>query len=114
MFESFAQLFPAQWQGTVLALTAPLRWLADSQAAMLNVVWTAGNPAVRVVAWAALLVPLLVVMAGMWCTAVSLYTLPFRSGRGHFLTSLLMSWWDTGRCIWLFWAGMLRVGIALV
>jgi hypothetical protein len=25
-----------------------------------------------------------------------------------------MAWWDAGRTIWLFWTGMLRVGIALV
>jgi len=38
----------------------------------------------------------------------SLYTLPFRSGRGGFLTSLLMSWWDAGRVIWFYWAGLIR------
>ncbi|HEX8850009.1 MAG TPA: hypothetical protein VF761_10800 [Gemmatimonadaceae bacterium] len=114
MFESFAQLFPVQWQGAIIALTAPLQWLADWQGRMLDLALHAGTPVVRVVAWAALILPALVVMAGMWCTAVALYTLPFRSGRGHFITTLLMAWWDTGRCIWLFWAGMLRVGVALV
>jgi hypothetical protein len=39
---------------------------------------------------------------------ISLYTLPFRSGRGHFLTALLMSWWDVGRMAWFYWAGMGR------
>lgn len=114
MFDSFAQLFPPQWQPTILALTAPLRWLAEWQGSMLNLASAPGNPALRVLAWAALLLPALLLIAGMWCTAVSLYTLPFRSGRGGFLTSLLMAWWDAGRCVWLFWAGMLRVGVALV
>ena len=114
MFESFAQLFPAEWRGAILALTAPLRWLADWQATILRLPLAADSTLAIVVAYAALLVPLLLVAAGMWCTAASLYTLPFRSGRGGFLTSLLMAWWDAGRCIWLFWAGMLRVAIALV
>ena len=61
-----------------------------------------------------LIVPILLIMAGTWCTVTSLYTLPFRSGRGGFLTSLLMAWWDAGRCIWLFWTGMVRVVVALV
>ncbi|MFN2637559.1 MAG: hypothetical protein ABR585_11065 [Gemmatimonadaceae bacterium] len=113
MFESFSQLFPAQWQGAVLALLAPMRWLAEWQMAV-SPAWTVGHPAVRVLAWAALLLPALVIAAGAWCTAASLYTLPFRSGRGTFLTALLMTWWDAGRCIWLFWTGILRVGIALV
>ncbi len=34
--------------------------------------------------------------------------LPFRSGRGYFLTALLMSWWDVGRMAWFYWAGMGR------
>ena len=50
MFESFAQLFPAQWQGTVLALTAPMRWLAEWQGNVLNLAWSGGNPALRAVA----------------------------------------------------------------
>jgi hypothetical protein len=113
MFDSFAQLFPAQWQGAVLLLTAPFSWFAQWQPTILSSLIN-GHPASRLFTWVVLLVPVLVLMAGAWCTAASLYTLPFRSGRGHFLSALLMTWWDAGRCIWLFWAGMLRVGVALV
>ena len=113
MFESFAQLFPAEWHGAVLALLAPMRWLAEWQST-ISLTWTGGHPAGRMLAWVILLVPALLLAAGTWCTVISLYTLPFRSGRGAFLTALLMAWWDAGRCIWLFWTGMLRVGFALV
>jgi len=113
MFDTFAQLFPAQWQGAVLLLTAPFSWFAHWQPAILSALIN-GHAGTRLVSWVVLLVPVLVLMAGAWCTAASLYTLPFRSGRGHFLTALLMTWWDAGRCIWLFWTGMLRVGVALV
>src|SRR3954464_8212141 len=113
MFDSFAQLFPAQWQGAGLILTAPLRLLAEWQPTVL-VALMSGPPATRIFMWAVLLVPVLLLSAGMWSTALSLYTLPFRSGRGAFITAMLMTWWDAGRCIWLFWTGMLRVGVALV
>jgi hypothetical protein len=113
MFDSFAQLFPAQWQPAVTLLLSPLRLLAAWQSST-SIAWTSGHPAGRVLMWVTLLVPALLLAAGMWCTAISLYTLPFRSGRGTFLTALLMTWWDAGRCIWLFWTGMLRVGVALV
>jgi hypothetical protein len=113
MFESFAQLFPAEWHNALLALMAPMRWLAEWQSTV-SLAWTGGHPAGRVLAWVVLLVPALLLAAGTWCTVISLYTLPFRSGRGAFLTALLMAWWDAGRCIWLFWTGMLRVGFALV
>jgi hypothetical protein len=113
MFESFAQLFPAEWHSAVLTLIAPMRLLAEWQSTM-SLAWTGSNPAGQVLAWVVLLGPALLLAAGMWCTVISLYTLPFRSGRGSFITALLMAWWDAGRCIWLFWTGMFRVLIALV
>jgi hypothetical protein len=112
MFESFAQLFPVEWHNAVLAFVAPLRWLAEMQSTSLS--WIGSQPAGSVLAWSLLLLPVLLIAAGMWCTAISLYTLPFRSGRGTFLIALLTAWWDAGRCILLFWTGMVRVAIALV
>jgi len=114
MFETFAALFPADWRAAVLALTAPLRWLAESQTALASLIFADRSTLAIVATFALLLVPALVVAAGTWCTMLSLYTIPFRSGRGHFLTTLLMTWWDAARCIWLFWAGMIRVLVALV
>jgi hypothetical protein len=113
MFEAFAQLFPADWQGAILTLLAPMRLLAEWQSA-IGRAWMGGNFAGLALTWVALLIPVLLVAAGMWCTVASLYTLPFRSGRGQFITSMLMAWWDAGRVIWLFWTGMLRVGVALI
>ena len=114
MFESFAALFPADWRAAVLALTAPLRWLAEWQPALARQLYADQSALAIVGISALLLVPALVVAAGAWTTMLSLYTIPFRSGRGHFLTTLLMTWWDAARCIWLFWAGMIRVIVALV
>src|SRR4051812_49782534 len=93
MFESFAALFPANWQAAVLALTAPLRWLAEWQPALARLMYYDRSTLAMVAVSALLLVPVLVVAAGSWCTMLSLYTIPFRSGRGQFLTTLLMTWW---------------------
>jgi hypothetical protein len=114
MFESFAQLFPAEWRGTITLLAAPLRWIPDWQAMVLRSAWLSYSPVATLAAAVALLLPVLLLIVGMWCTMLSLYTLPFRSGRGGFLTAMLIAWWDALRCIWLYWAGMLRVGVALV
>jgi hypothetical protein len=114
MFESFVELFPANWRAAILALTAPLRWLAEWQPALARLMYANHSTAAIIAISALLLVPALVIAAGSWCTMLSLYTIPFRSGRGQFLTTLLMTWWDAGRCIWLFWAGMIRVIVALV
>jgi len=99
--------------GRCHSASPPLSWLAGVQSTIAHAL-IAAHPAGRALLWAVLLIPILVVAVGMWCTALSLYTIPFRSGRGTFLTVLLMTWWDAGRCIWLFWSGMLRVGVALV
>ncbi|HJQ52314.1 MAG TPA: hypothetical protein VJ825_00610 [Gemmatimonadaceae bacterium] len=113
MFEAFAQLFPADWQGAVLTLLAPMRWLAAWQSS-LGSSWLGGHSAAGALSWFAFLFPALLLAAGMWCTLASIYTLPFRSGRGAVITSMLMAWWDAGRVIWLFWTGMLRVAVAFV
>ena len=48
-------------------------------------------------------------MAALWCTVLSAYTLPFRSGRGGFLIAMVMSWWDALRMMVFYWAGLFRV-----
>jgi hypothetical protein len=112
MFQSIIELFPAEWRGTLMVLTAPLRWIPEWQALILSSM-SGQNPALVALAGAALLMPILLLIAGMWSTMVSLYTLPFRSGRGGFVTALLMAWWDAGRCIWLYWTGIARLSVAL-
>ncbi|HXC61844.1 MAG TPA: hypothetical protein VNV63_04140, partial [Nitrospiria bacterium] len=42
------------------------------------------------------------------CTQLSIYTVPFRSGRIHFFTLILLSWWDAARAVWLYWTGLIR------
>ncbi len=114
MFESIVELFPIEWRGALMVLTAPLRWIPEWQSILLGSITSGPSTAAVVIASVTLLAPVLLLIAGMWCTMASMYTLPFRSGRGGFITALLMAWWDAGRCIWLFWTGMIRVAVALV
>jgi hypothetical protein len=113
MFESIIQLFPVEWHGALTVLSAPLRWIPEWQSTMVNLLWSF-NAASIILACILLVMPVMLLISGTWCTMVSLYTLPFRSGRGHFLTALLMAWWDAGRCTWLYWTGMVRVIVAFV
>jgi hypothetical protein len=112
MFESLLELFPAEWRGTMTVLSAPLRWIPEWQNLMFS---TMAGQSVAAIALASVLLalPALLMVAGMWSTMISLYTLPFRSGRGGFVTAMLMAWWDAGRCIWLYWSGIARIGMAL-
>lgn len=113
MFQSVIDLFPVEWRAAVTALSAPLRWLPEWQASVLSFMYGT-NPVMIALAAIVLAMPALLLIAGMWSTMLSIYTLPFRSGRGAFVTSLLMAWWDAGRCTWLYWTGMARLMVALV
>ena len=60
-----------------------------------------------------LLFPVLLALAGIWCTQLSIYTLPFRASRTRFGSLLLLAWWDAGRVVWMYWVGIVRLSEAL-
>jgi hypothetical protein len=99
------QLWSWMWSG--------MSWILDLQRLVFGFVFDGGfGPAVLKATL--LLLPIAVLLASMWATMISLYSLPFRSGRGYFLTALLMSWWDVGRMAWFYWAGMARFVFVLL
>jgi len=112
MSQALTDLVPAEWRSTVTMLATPLRWIPEWTSVVLNSM-NGQHPAVIALVALALLMPVLLLVAGMWSTMISIYTLPFRSGRGAFVTALLMAWWDAGRCIWLYWTGFARLMMAL-
>jgi hypothetical protein len=114
MTNPIQELVPAEWRGTFALLATPLSWIPNWQAALLELAWYGDTPLEVTLKRVIILLPCLVFIAGMWSTMTALYTLPFRSGRGGFITALLMSWWDAGRMVWFYWAGMVRVAVALV
>ena len=97
----------------VLALLTPLRWLPDWSATIVTFFATQSLGGMLILS-ALLLLPALLLIAGMWSTMVSIYTLPFRSGRGAFITAMALTWWDAGRVAWLYWTGIARLFVALV
>ena len=94
-----AQLWTFVWSG--------MSWILDFQRMIFGFVFD-GSPGIVVLKATLLLLPAAVLVVSLWSMMVSLYTIPFRSGRGYFLTALLMSWWDVGRMAWFYWAGMGR------
>ncbi|MGH7646263.1 MAG: hypothetical protein ACREMR_11830 [Gemmatimonadales bacterium] len=91
-----------------------LSWILDVQALMFGFTLFGESSGVAVLKTALLFLPAAAVVAGLWGTMVSLYTVPFRSGRGRFLAAVLMSWWDVLRMIWFYWAGIVRFFIVLL
>jgi hypothetical protein len=113
MFE-FIEGIPEPWRQQVELLIAPLAWIPRLQHAMWDFLFAPG-PLWLVAAKVIFLVfPAMLAVAAIWCTQLSLYTLPFRSGRVHFVPTMMLTWWDAVRAVWLYWVGMFRfVGVAI-
>src|SRR3989442_963556 len=93
---------------------AGLSWILDWQALVFRTVLSGDSFWQIVGQFLLLFFPATVLVAGVWGTMVSLYTIPFRSGRGRFLAALLMSWWDAVRMAWFYWFGLARFLLVFV
>jgi hypothetical protein len=93
---------------------AGLSWIVDWQRQVFQVALVGDSFGSAVGKAILLFFPAVVLVAGVWGTMVSLYTIPFRSGRGKFLASLLMSWWDVARMAWFYWFGLVRFLLVFV
>jgi hypothetical protein len=113
MLELIRPYVPAEWQRTVEFLGAPLWWIPDWQATLMGATLS-GLTVLSVAVKALFLVlPLCVLILGVWVTMLSLYTIPFRSERGRYVSTLTLTWWDAGRMLWFFWAGIVRLAIVI-
>jgi len=89
-------------------LTLPVSWIPKVHTIILNFLWDFSTPVEASVKGIVFLLPGLHLIVAMWATMLALYTVPFRSGRGAFIVSLITTWWDTGRTIALYWLGFVR------
>lgn len=107
MLASLQQGLPNQ--ETLRVVLSPFAWLLEWQRYVLGFAVTGDSVGVIVLKVVLILLPSALLVAAMWCTMAALYSLPFRLGRtASLLTALLMSWWDAGRMVWFYWAGLVR------
>jgi hypothetical protein len=108
---------PEQWSWMLTQLWrwmwAGMSWILDLQHIVFGFIFD-GTAGMAVLKASLLLLPAAVLLVSMWATMISLYSIPFRSGRGYFLTALLMSWWDVGRMAWFYWAGIAQFLFVLI
>lgn len=55
-----------------------------------------------------LLLPALAIILACWVSIACSLTVIFRQHRRQFMTNLLITWWDLGKSIVLFWGGILK------
>ena len=103
-----------QLQEILRILLMPIAWIFPMQRAILDFFLHSSSPWLAAGKFIFLLFPLLLWLGIIWCTQLSLYTVPFRSKRINFITTLLLSWWDGARAVWLFWTGLFRLIVVLI
>jgi hypothetical protein len=86
----------------------PLSWIPEMQQALIGFVLSSASGGLAGIYYLLLLFPVLLWIGAVWCTHLTLYTLPFRSGRIELLKMLLLAWWDTAFAIWMYWVGLAR------
>lgn len=114
MIESLQAFIPVEWQGAFALLAAPVAWIPEWHTRMVNFAWYGDTSFEITFKRIAILLPMFLLIVGVWTTMTSLYTLPFRARRSRYLTTLSITWWDTLRSIWLYWAGMIRLGVVVM
>src|SRR5258707_8578398 len=114
LLQSIPQSIPDQWRETLRFLASGFTWIIDWQSTVLGFSVTGSSGWVIALKSTLLLLPSALLVAALWSTMASLYTLPFRSGRGGFLATLLVSWWDAGGMMWFYWAGLVRFVVVLL
>jgi hypothetical protein len=108
MNDQLSQMVPDPWQGLFHILTVPLSWIPDMQQALIGFVLSSATGWLAGIYYLLLLFPVLLWIGAVWCTHLTLYTLPFRSGRIELMKMLLLAWWDTAFAIWMYWVGLAR------
>ena len=96
------------------SLMAPFRWIFEMQRILLEFFLYSDSPWAAAAKYVFLLFPVLLFVAGVWCTQISVYTLPFRSKRINFVQRMLFAWWDAARAALLFWVGLFRLAAVTV
>src|SRR5919109_792068 len=111
--QEFLTAFPEQWRQVIGLLMSPIAWIPRTHDVLLDFFLNSPSVWVATAKYVLLLFPAALGLAAIWCTQLSIYTIPFRSGRLQFVSALLLTWWDAARAVWLYWMGLVRLGAVL-
>ncbi len=114
MIDRIIARFPEAWRDLAELVALPIAWIPRLQQTLLGFFLDSSSPWTAAAKYVFLLFPVLLGVAALWCTGLSVYTLPFRSRRIGFVSTLLMTWWDGARAAWMYWVGMIRMGAVVV
>src|SRR2546428_10489670 len=114
MLDSLIDTLPDSWHDLAEMASLPIAWIPKLQHTLVTFFFESASPWAAAAKCVFLLFPVLLALAGIWCTQLSIYTLPFRAARTRFGSLLLLAWWDAGRVVWMYWGGIVRLsGVAV-
>ena len=100
MLDSFIQRFPDGW----IRIIAQIVFFP-----VALFLWTfEGNGIYFVSKIVFLALPLLFTCVAVICTILSLATVLFRPNRTYYVATILITWWDGGKSILMYWSGIFR------
>src|SRR5437667_393025 len=114
MLDSLIDTLPDSWHDLAEMASLPIAWIPKLQHTLVTFFFESASPWAAAAQCVVLLFPLLLALAGIWCTQLSISPLPFRASRTRFGSLLLLAWWDAGRVVWMYWVGIVRLsGVAV-
>ncbi len=102
------------WMGLLEVLLTPVSWIPAMQKVLIDFFLNSSSGWAATGKFVFLLFPLLLFICAIWCTHLSIFTVPFRSGRIRFASAMLVAWWDAARAVWFFWVGLFRIAIVTI
>jgi hypothetical protein len=106
--------FPEQWHQVIGLLLSPITWIPRTHDVLMDFFLRSPSVWIAAAKYLLLLFPAVLGLTAIWCTQLSIYTLPFRTARLQFVSALLLTWWDAARAVWLYWMGLIRLVAALI
>ena len=114
MIDRIIGKLPEAWRGPAELVAAPIAWVPVLQQTLMSFFFDPQPGWMAALKYVFLLFPVLLGVIAVWCTGLSVYTMPFRSARTRFISLVLLAWWDAALAVWLYWVGMVRVvGVVL-
>ena len=114
MIDRFIAMVPEAWREVAELFAAPIAWVPQLQQILLGYFLDSSSVWSATIKYVLLLFPVLLGLAAAWCTGLAVYTLPFRSRRVEFVSTVLLTWWDAARAAWMYWVGIIRLGAVVV
>jgi hypothetical protein len=114
MVDEAVGALPEQWREVTALLHAPIAWIPHLQSLLIEFFGDSSSGWTATVKWVLLAFPALIGLIAVWCTQLSLYTLPFRARRVRFMSTLVMTWWAAALAVCMYWAGLIRVALVAI